>query len=79
MKKKNEGVNRQSRQEQLYNKNLSLLRRILADSITESHVVVHELSWRMLDSIEKSVTTEKSVTCYSLFFWSLNSTMRFTQ
>ena len=51
MKKKNEGVNRQSRQEQLYNKNLSLLRRILADSITESHVVVHELSWRMLDSI----------------------------
>ena len=49
--KKKEGVNRQSRQEQLYNKNLSLLRRILTDSITESHVVVQELSWRMLDRI----------------------------
>ena len=49
--KRNEGVNRQSRQEQLYNKNLSLLRRIHTDSITVSHVVVHEISWRMLDSI----------------------------
>ena len=50
---------------------MSLLRRILTDSITESHVVVHELSWQYLSS------TEKSVICYSLFFWSLNSTMRF--
>ena len=49
--KRNEGVNRQSRQEQLYNKNVLLLRRIHTDSITISHVVVHELSWRMLDSI----------------------------
>ena len=56
---------------------MSLLRRILTDSITESHVVVHELSWRMLDRI--CLQLKKSVTCYSLFFWSLNSTMRFTR
>ena len=33
----------------------------------------------MADARQYLSSTEKSATCYSLFFWSLNSTMRFTQ